>query len=101
MEIDGGAVKSALNAIYSQTFYDSYNLIGSSNSYSHHAHPTSLNVTMKFSLSGDAAEKMVLLSFTAPSSVSFYHSQENVTYSVAMKTTKQTNRVAIVRNLKK
>lgn len=98
--IDGGAVKEAMNAIYSQAFFDSYNLIGSSNSYSHHAHPTSLNVTMKFSLSGDAAEKMVLLSFTAPSSVSFYHSQENVTYSVAMKTTKQTNRVAIVRNLK-
>ena len=99
--IDGGAVKEAMNAIYSQTFFDSYNLIGSSNSYSHHAHPTSLDVTMKFSLSGDTAEKMVLLSLTAPTSVSFYHSQESVTYSVAMKTTKQANKVAIVQNLKR
>ena len=101
VEIDGGAVKSALNAIYSQTFYDSYNLIGSSNNYAHHAHPTSIEVSMKFSLSGDSAGKMVVLSLTAPSSVSFYHSQESVTYSVAMKTTKQTNKVGIVQNLKK
>jgi hypothetical protein len=100
VDIDGGAVKSAMNAIYSQTFFDSYNLIGSSNSYSHHAHPTSLDISMKFSLSGDSAEKMVLLSLTAPSSVSFYHSQESVTYSVAMRTTKQSNNVAIVENLK-
>lgn len=101
VEIDGGAVKSALNAIYSHTFYDSYNLIGSSNNYAHHAHPTSIDVSMKFSLSGDSAGKMVVLSLTAPSSVSFYHSQESVTYSVAMKTTKQTNKVGIVQNLKK
>jgi hypothetical protein len=100
VEIDGGAVKSAMNAIYSQTFFDSYNLIGSSNSYAHHAHPTSLDISMKFSLSGDSAEEMALLSLTAPSSISFYHSQENITYSVAMKTTKQSNNVAIVENLK-
>ena len=98
--IDGGAVKEAMDAIYSKTFFDSYNLIGSSNSYSHHAHPTSLDISMKFSLSGDSAEKMVLLSLTAPPSVSFYHSQESVTYSVAMKTTIQSNNVAIVENLK-
>jgi hypothetical protein len=56
---------------------------------------------MKFSLSGDSAEEMALLSLTAPSSISFYHSQENITYSVAMKTTRQTNKIAIVQNLKK
>ena len=96
VQIDGAAVKAAMNAIYSQTFYDSYNLIGSSNSYAHHAHPTSLTASFRFSLSGDSATKMVPLSLIAPSSVSFYHSQESVTYSVSMKTTKQLNKVAIV-----
>ena len=101
VEIDGGAVREAMNAIYSQAFYDSYNLIGSSNSYYHNAHPTSLEVSVKFSLSGKQAEKMVPLSLSAPSSVSFYHEQDGVTYSVAMRTTKQVNKVAIVSNLKK
>ena len=101
VEIDGGAVREAMNAIYSQAFYDSYNLIGSSNSYYHNAHPTSLEVSVKFSLSGKHAEKMVPLSLSAPSSVSFYHEQDGVTYSVAMRTTKQVNKVAIVSNLKK
>ena len=101
VEIDGGAVREAMNAIYSQAFYDSYNLIGSSNSYYHNAHPTSLEVSVKFSLSGKHAEKMVPLSLSAPSSVSFYHEQDGVTYSVAMRTTKQVNNVAIVSNLKK
>lgn len=100
VEIDGGAVKEAMTAIYSQTFYDSYNLIGSANNYSHHAHPTSMTVSLKFSLSGDSAGKMIPVSFTAPSSVSFYHSQDDVTYSVSVKTQKSVNLVAFVENLK-
>ena len=94
--IDGNAVKEAMNAIYAKTFTDSKNLIGSSDSYAHRAHPTSLEISLRFSLSGSSASMMVPISVSSPSSVSFYHTQEGVNYSVSIKTTKKTNRVGIV-----
>ena len=99
VEIDGGAVKSAMNAIYAQTFFDSYNLIGSTNNYDHHAHPTSLEVSLRFSLSGAWGDRMVPIKVTAPSVVSYYHGQERITYSVSVKTDLRLNRVAFVKNL--
>ena len=99
VQIDGAAVKAAMNAIYSQTFYDSYNLIGSSSSYNHSAHPTSLDVKLRFSLSDSDEFTMIPIVATFPTSVTFYHAQENVSYSVPVNTTNTVNSLAIVENL--
>ena len=98
--IDGGAVRVAMNEIYSNVFPDSYNLIGASNYYDHCAHPTSLEVSLNFSLAGDSSSMMVPIEVVLPSSVTFYHSQEDATYSVSVKTQKNVNSMAFVENLK-
>ena len=64
--IDSNALKEAMNAIYSQTFTDSYNMIGSSNSYQHSAHPTSLTVSLRFSLGDGYSESMVPIVLDLP-----------------------------------
>ena len=94
--VDGGALKEAMNAIYAQTFFDSYNSIGSSNSYQHCAHPTSLEVSLRFSLSGDSSMKMIPIVVSSPTTVSFYHTQEAVTYYVSVDTSPRINNMAIV-----
>ena len=99
--VDGNAVNEAMNAIYAQTFFDSYNKVGSSNSYNHSAHPTSLELSLRFSLSGEWADRMVPIKVSAPAAVSFFHEQEWVTYSVSVKTNPKLNRIAFVTNLKK
>ena len=99
--VDGNAMNEAMSAIYAQTFFDSYNKVGSSNSYNHSAHPTSLEVSLRFSLSGDWEDRMVPITVATPSAVSFLHEQEWVTYSVSVKTDLQLNRMAFVMNLKK
>ena len=99
--VDGNAMNEAMSAIYAQTFFDSYNKVGSSNSYNHSAHPTSLEVSLRFSLSGDWADRMVPIKVIAPSVVSFFHEQEWVTYSVSVKTDSRLNRMAFVLDLKK
>jgi hypothetical protein len=98
--IDGSAIKEAMNAIYSQTFQDSYNLIGSSDSYQHSAHPTSLDVSIRFSLGNDESYTLVPIVPTFPGNVSFYHSQEGVSYSVPVNTESKVNMLAIVDNLR-
>ena len=98
--IDGNAVVEAMNAIYSQTFTDSKNMIGAANSYEHRAHPTSLKITLRFSLSGGYANAMVPIVVEHPKSLSFYHSQDALTYTVSISTTEKVNKVAIVENLK-
>ena len=100
VSIDGNALVEAMGAIYSQTFTDSKNMIGSANSYEHRAHPTSLDVTLRFSLSGAHSNSMVPITITTPKSVSYYHSQDALTYTVSINTTKKLNQVAIVENLK-
>lgn len=97
--VDSGALKEAMNAIYAQTFPDSYNSIGSSNSYQHCAHPTSLEVSLRFSLSGGSEKRMIPIVVSCPTVLSFYHAQEAVTYSVSVNTTKNLNRAAFVSNL--
>jgi hypothetical protein len=97
--VDGNALNDALNAIYAQTFFDSYNKIGSSNSYDHRAHPTSFEVSLRFSLAGDSADMMIPITVTTGSQTSFYHGQEGVNYSVSVKMNKTVNRIAFVGNL--
>lgn len=94
--VDGGALKEAMNAIYAQTFFDSYNSIGSSNSYQHSAHPISLEVSLRFSLSGDSSMRMIPIAVSSPPTISFHHTQENVTYSVSVTTSEKINKMAVV-----
>ena len=97
--IDGGAVKEAMEAIYSNRFFDSYNAIGSANSYNHCAHPISLEVNLNFSLADDSSYMMAPISVSLPSSVIFFHSQEGVNYSVPVIIRKNVNSMAFVEKL--
>ena len=99
VNIDGSAVKEAMNAIYAQTYYDSYNKIGSSKSYYHSAHPTSLKIALKFSTGGDYSGRGVPVSVTLPSAISFHHAQENVNYSVSTAFDCAKYRIGFVDNL--
>ena len=93
------AIKEAMNSIYNQTFKDSYNMVGSSNSYDHRAHPTSLDISLRFSLGDSYSNKMAPIVVDLPVSASFYHSQDGVTYSVTMNTTTGLNKIGLVTNL--
>lgn len=97
--IDGNALKDAMDAVYAHTYFDSYNAIGSSNSYAHNAHPVSLKVTLNFSLSGSYSEKIRQITASVPSTVTFHHSQENVSYSVPVSTVIHKNSMAFVENI--
>ena len=80
--IDGGAIKAGMDAIYAQTFFDSHNSIGSSNSYQHAAHPTSLNVTIKIKVNSASTADLYPITLTwNASNLSYYHSQDGKTYS--------------------
>ena len=97
--IDANAFNEAIDAIYAHTYPDSYNAIGSSNSYSHCAHPTSLKVSLKLSLAGSCSEKMRRIAVSMPSSISFYHPQEDVSYSVPVSTEIKNNTIGFVENI--
>lgn len=97
--IDGGAVKEAMDAIYSNRFADSYSYIGIAGSYEHCAHPVSLDVSLNFSLADDSSYMMAPIDVSLPSSVTFFHSQEDISYSVPVTTRKSVNSMAFVENL--
>ena len=81
--LDGGAIKAGMDAIYAQTFYDSHNAIGSSNSYQHAAHPTSLSVTIKIKVNSGSTAALYPITLTwNASNLSYYHSQDGTTYSI-------------------
>ena len=89
--IDGGAIKAGMDAIYAQTFFDSHNSIGSSNSYQHAAHPTSLSVTIKIKVnSGSTADLYPITLTWSASNLSYYHSQDGTTYSPTLTKTMPT-----------
>ena len=89
--IDGGAIKAGMDAIYAQTFFDSHNSIGSSNSYQHAAHPTSLSVTIKIKVnSGSTADLYPITLTWNASNLSYYHSQDGTTYSPTLTKTMPT-----------
>ena len=82
--IDGGAIKAGMDAIYAQTFYDSKNWIGSSNSYQHSAHPTSVSVQLWIKVSStvtNATELYPVSISWSNSSLPYYHSQDGTTYN--------------------
>lgn len=80
--IDGGAIKAAMDVIYSNSYFDSYNSIGSSNSYYHHAHPTSITCDVEIKVSSAYGSTLYpfKMNFTI-SSLSYYHAQEGTTYN--------------------
>ena len=79
--IDGGAIKAGMDAIYAQTFYDSYNAIGSSNSYQHAAHPTSLSVTIKIKVNSASTADLYPVTLTwNDTSLAYYHAQDGGYY---------------------
>lgn len=100
VSIDGGAIKAGMDAIYAQTFYDSHNWIGSSNSYQHSAHPTSMTVTLKIRVSSSSGTGLYPITLTwSDTKVSYYHAQDGTTYSPTIsKTMPLFNFVRVKRN---
>lgn len=97
--IDSGGLQEAMNTIYASTYIDSYNKVGSSNSYQHSAHPTSIDVEIELSLSGNFQGSVIPVVFTKPSQTTFYHAQEDVTYNVPITSSLPLHKIAIVDNL--
>lgn len=97
--IDDGGLQEAMNTIYASTYIDSYNKVGSSNSYQHSAHPTSIDVEIELSLSGNFQGSVIPVVFTKPSQTTFYHAQEDVTYNVPITSSLPLHKIAIVDNL--
>ena len=100
VSIDGGAIKAGMDAIYAQTFYDSHNWIGSSNSYQHSAHPTSMSVTLKIRVNSSSGTELYPITLTwSDTKVSYYHAQDGTTYSPTIsKTMPLFNFVRVKRN---
>lgn len=100
VSIDGGAIKAGMDAIYAQTFYDSKNWIGSSNSYQHSAHPTSMTVTLKIRVNSSSGTSLYPITLTwSDTKLSYYHAQDGTTYSPTIsKTMPLFNFVKVRRN---
>lgn len=96
--IDSQSVQGIFDKIYAQTFFDSYNKIGSANNYQHSAHPTSLSLTIQARLAGTSTEEgyiPVSVNVTG-SSATYYHAQEGNNYSVSVTSSFPTMRFATV-----
>ena len=79
---DNNTVRHIFEQIYENTYYDSWNKIGSSNSYWHSAHPTSLSMKMSFKLSDENDKGAYRFTPLFPKYVVFKHAQEGTEYSV-------------------
>ena len=79
---DGDAVRNVFEQIYRNTYYDSWNKVGSANNYWHSAHPTSLDVKMSFKLSDVNDKSAQLFKPLFPAYVYYWHAQEAVRYRV-------------------
>lgn len=79
---DGGAVSQLFGRIYANTYFDSWNKVGSSNSYMHSAHPTSLVINMSFRLSDQSDDAAYLFKPSFPIYVVFRHEQDGAEYTV-------------------
>lgn len=82
IDIDSGAVKEGVDAIYAQTFFDTYSWYNASNNYQHHAHPTSIDLQVEVKLSDGTDWYPIDLIFLN-SNINYLHSQDNTTYSVS------------------
>ncbi len=83
VRLDNGALKTAIDGVYATTFFDSKNWIGSSNSYQHSAHPTRITLKMQIKASGTAQGMYPVTVTFVNGNVSYYHAQDNTTYTVA------------------
>lgn len=79
---DSGAVRAVFELVYYKGFDDSYNYIGSSNSYYHRCHPISLNAEMYFKVADRNDQGAYLFTPLCSNLVRFYHSQEGQMYDV-------------------
>ena len=79
---DGNAIAHVFDQVYSNRYYDSWNAIGSANNYMHSAHPTSLSMSMSFSISDKNDDGAYLFKPVFPSIVTYVHAQEGVEYNV-------------------
>lgn len=79
---DGGAVRAVFELIYYKGFDDSYNYIGSANSYYHRCHPVSMNAEMYFKVADKNDTGAYLFTPICSNLVRFYHSQEGKMYDV-------------------
>ena len=79
---DNNTVCHVFEQIYENTYYDSWNKIGSANNYWHSAHPTSLSLKMDFKLSDGNDSRAFLFTPLFPRSVVYKHAQEGVEYTV-------------------
>ena len=79
---DGDAVRNVFEQIYRNTYYDSWNKVGSANNYWHSAHPTSLDVRMSFKLSDVNDKSAQLFKPLFPAYVYYWHAQEAVRYRI-------------------
>lgn len=82
---DGNAISQVFEQVYSNTYFDSWNNLGSANNYMHSAHPTSLTMDMSFRISDQNDGGTYLFKPIFPSSVTFRHEQEGVEYNVPAK----------------
>lgn len=83
-EIGGGALTGAFQAIYNQTFFDSYNKIGSANNYQHCAHPTTGSMTIKARQASAASGYIPVKVTVSGKDISYYHPQDGYTYTVSI-----------------
>lgn len=79
---DGGTVRGVFEKIYNHKFPDSWNNIGSSNSYLHRAHPISLDMKMFFKIHDENDKGAYLFRPVYNNNVSFYHEEEGADYEV-------------------
>ena len=84
---DGGVLKEAMDKIYSYTFPDSYNWIGTdSNRYEHHAHPVTMECRFEAYVEGtDGKELHPVEVVWVYDVLKYHHAQEDVTYDCKLK----------------
>ena len=79
---DNNTVSHVFQQVYENTYFDSWNKIGSANSYWHSAHPTSLSLKMSFKISDNSDNGAYLFTPLFPKYVVYRHAQEGVDYNV-------------------
>ena len=79
---DNGLIKQAMDAVYAHTYADSKNMMGSANSYQHHAHPVSVTCEIMVRVPSSSIYGIWPVSIQCDTdALSYYHEQEGQTYS--------------------
>lgn len=79
---DNGTIFSLFAKIYGNKYMDSWNNIGSANSYMHRAHPVSLDMKMYFKLYDESDRGAYLFTPLYYIDITFYHVNEEIEYEV-------------------